>query len=70
MWHVQFVVCIKEIGKYGLTTYLCVEESTCIVTREWGFKSIIGLHRKKRLNCFVVHSFLSNFQREKFEKMK
>ncbi len=51
-------------------SYLCVEENTYIVTREWGLKSIIGLHRKNLLNCFMFHFSLSNFQGENFEKMK
>jgi hypothetical protein len=41
-----------------------------IVTREWAFKNIIRLHREKLLNCYVFHCFMSNFQGEKFEKMK
>jgi hypothetical protein len=49
---------------------LCVEENTYIVTREWGLKSIIGLHRKKLLKCSMPHCFLSNFQGENFEKVK
>jgi len=49
---------------------LCVEENTYIVTREWGFKSIIGLHREKLLNCSMFHCSMSNFQGEKFEKVK
>jgi hypothetical protein len=47
-----------------------VEKNTYIVTREWDFKSIIELHRKKLLNCSMPHYSLSNFQGEKFEKMK
>ncbi len=48
---------------------LCVEENTYIVTREWGFKNIIGRHREKLLNS-MLHCSLSNFQGEKFEKVK
>ncbi len=51
-------------------SYLCVEENTYIVTREWGFKNIIGLHREKLLNYYMLHCFMSNFQGEKFEKVK
>ncbi len=39
-------------------------------SREWGFESIIGLYGAKLLNCSVPHWSLSNFQGEKFGKVK
>lgn len=73
MWYVWFVVCIEEIGRDGLTTYQCVEKNIYIVTnasRNGVLRTLLGFIKKKMLNCSIPHYSLSNFQGEKFEKVK
>ncbi len=70
MWHVWFVVCIEEIGRDGLTTYQCVEKKFDIVTnalRNGVLRALLDFIEKK---CWIFHYSLSNFQGEKFEKVK
>jgi hypothetical protein len=52
---------------------VCVEKRYLYCFRhfgEWGFEIIIGFYGEKLLNCFMSHCSLSNFQREKFGKVK